>query len=151
MFNLFKKPAPVIEDKIFGKLKYFTRNNSSLGFFSGNILFEPLNKNIECLIDADTGGPKVEQQEFYKTIQKKYRGLITSAIPLIKSEFEAWDENLKITEFDKDFNLIAISIPVLDKTPVIWDLAFNIVQDEGGHHLTITFQDFEPKEALIDG
>lgn len=152
MFNLFKKSTPVIiEDSFFGKLEYSNRRNSPLGLFSGDVLFEPLNKNIECLIDADKNGPNVEQQEFYKTIQKKYRDLIALATPLIKSELEDWNENLKISDFDRDFNLIAIVIPALDKRPIIWDMLFNILNDEGGHDLTITFKDFDPDGIIIDG
>lgn len=152
MFNLFKKnPEILIEDIVFGKLKYINRKHSPLGFFSGVVIFKPLNKNVECLINAEITGPTNEQREFYKTVESKYFELIELIKTLVESELRDWNENLKVSDFNKDFELLAISIPQMGSNPIMWDMVFRIVHDEGGHDLTITFKDFTPESTLIDG
>jgi len=148
-FNFFKKPT-VIQDDFFGRLLYMDFKDPSKGYFEGKGLFLPTNNETEYLIQADASGPTEGQREFYINLQKGFVDYIEKIKPLIEDEFRNWKEDFSIREFTKEFQLVCLTIPRLNSTPLIWDMAFTTIHDKN-HHITIDFSDYEPKGILIDG
>jgi hypothetical protein len=149
IFDIFKKPT-IIEDDIFGRLRFMKMKDPEKGYFEGDGLFKPTGKKIEYLIDGNENGPDQNQKEFYRWIQENYRELVTKILPLVEDEFENWKVGFKITNFDKEFELVGVTIPKQDKTALKWEMSFNTIHDEN-HQITIGFIGSEPKRVLIDG
>lgn len=147
LFNLFKK-AVIIEDDIFGKLRFMDFKSNS--YFEGKGYFAPINGETELLIEADATGPTIAQKEFYASLQQDFDTYIKKIKPIIEDEFRNWKEDFQIKDFYSEFKLVCITIPRLNSTPVKWDMAFTTIHDEN-HHVTIDFIDLEPDGVLIDG
>jgi hypothetical protein len=69
---------------------------------------------------------------------------------LIEDEFGNWKEGFRIANFDQEFRPVYLRIPRCESKPVIWEIAFNSDHDLN-HTFTLTMNDFEAKEILIDG
>lgn len=148
-FNIFKKPAKIY-DEFFGTLTFMEiKNNPSNNYFEGKGVFNPTNEQIEYFISADLTGPTDEQKDFYKKVEASFEDLISKSKPLIEEEFRNWKDNFKIKDFKSEFKLVAISIPRLQNHPLIWDMSFEIIDDDN-HHITINFINFETDGILID-
>ena len=149
LFNIFKKPL-TIEDDFFGKLRFMKMKADGKSYFEGKGLFKPTGKEIEYFITANEECPDQGQKEFYNWIQKNYTELVVKFKPLIEDEFGNWKEGFKIKDFNREFQLVALSIPNQDKEPLKWSMSFNTEHDEN-HQVTVEFINQEPQAVLIDG
>ena len=149
LFNLFKKPV-IVQDDFFGSLRFMNFKDSSKNYFEGKGLFVPTNSETQYLIHADIDGPSDNQKVFYRDLQANFTQYVEKIKPLIEYEFRNWKENFTIDDFYKEFNLVCITIPRHDTSPLIWDMAFTTIHDLN-HHVTIDFVDVDPKGILIDG
>lgn len=149
LFDLFKKPL-IVNDDFFGALRFVDFKDPSKDYFEGKGHFTPTSSEIEYLIQADKDGPTDEQQQFYRDLQSNFNQFIDKMKPLIEDEFRNWKDDFVIKDFNKEFELVCITIPRLDVRPLIWDMVFTTIHDES-HHVTIDFIDLEPNGILIDG
>jgi hypothetical protein len=149
LFGLFKKPV-IVEDDFFGKLLFVESKDSSKNYFEGKGNFSPTNTNIEYVIIADKEGPTESQRQFYRNLQAEFSFYIDKIKPLIENEFRNWQEDFRIVDFNKEFRLVFITIPRIDKEPLKWDMAFTTIHDLS-HHITIDFIEKNPVSILIDG
>jgi hypothetical protein len=149
-FNIFKKPNK-IQDEFFGELTLMEiKNNPANSYFEGKVFFKPINRQIECSIDADFTGPTDEQRAFFKRVESSFEQLILKSKPLIEEEFNNWIDNLEIKDFKNEFKVVGISIPRMETYPSIWDMSFETIHD-ANHLITINFEDFNVSGILIDG
>lgn len=149
LFNLFKKPT-IVQDDLFGALRFVGFKDSSKNYFEGKGHFKPTDSITQYLIQADKDGPTDKQKQFYIALQSNFTNYIQKIKPLIEDEFRNWKEGFEIKNFNKEFELVCITIPRLDNKPVMWDMAFTTIHDLN-HHITIDFIDDNPTSILIDG
>lgn len=149
LFSLFKK-AVILEDDFWGKLRFINFKDSAKNYFEGKGYFSPTNSDTEYLIQAGKEGPTEKQKQFYLDLQAGFSKYIEKIQPLIENEFRNWKEDFIITDFNKEFQLVCITIPWLDKKPFKWDMAFTTIHDLN-HQITIEFVDDNPESILIDG
>lgn len=126
LFDIFKKPV-TIQDDFFGKLRFMKMKADGNSYFEGKGLFKPTGKDIEYFITATEEGPDLRQKEFYNWIQKNYTELVIKFKPLIEDEFGNWKEGFKIKDFDREFQLFALSIPNQEKN--LWNGACHMTQN----------------------
>jgi hypothetical protein len=149
LFSFFKKPT-LLQDEFFGALRFTEFKDASKNYFEGKGYFIPTGSNTEYLIQADKSGPTDGQKQFYIDLQADFTNYVQKMKPLIEDEFRNWKEDFVIRDFNKEFELVCITIPGLNNKPVTWDMAFTTVHDLN-HHVTIDFIDDEPNGVLIDG
>ena len=149
LFDLFKKPT-IVHDDFFGALRFIGFKDSSKNYFEGKGHFASTNVETEYLIQADIDGPTDQQKMFYKDLQSDFTEYIDKMKPLIEDEFRNWKDEFEIKDFNKEFKLVCITIPRLDKTPAIWDMSFTTIHDMN-HQVTIDFVGDQPNGILIDG
>lgn len=119
-------------------------------YFECRRYFKPSNDVIEIGIDGDTSGPTEKQISFFKSIEENYSNITKAIIPLIEDEFGNWKEGFKISDFNKEFDPVYLRIPRCESEPIIWQIAFESDHDRN-HTFTLTMNNFEAKEILIDG
>lgn len=139
-----------IEDAFFGRLLFLDSKDKTESYFEGRRHFKPIDKDIDLAIYADFLGPTEQQRKFFSQIEEYYSKLIEKIKPLINDEFQDWQPDFMIKNFEKEFTPIYITIPRLTKKEMKWELAFNTIHDLN-HTITITLRNFEPIEILIDG
>lgn len=149
LFNSFKQPT-ILQDDFFGELRFVDFKDASKNYFEGNGHFTPTNNNTEYLIQADKDGPTDKQKQFYIDLQSNFADYIQRIKPLIEDEFRNWKDDFVIEDFNKEFELVCITIPRLDIRPLTWDMAFTTIHDQN-HQVTIDFVDDQPNCVLIDG
>ena len=149
LFDFFKKPT-ILQDDFFGALRSVDFKDASKNYFEGKGHFTPTNSDTEYLIEADKNGPTDKQKQFYLDLQADFAKYIQKIKPLIEDEFRNWKEDFVIKDFNKEFELVCITIPRLDNRPITWDMAFTTVHDLN-HQVTIDFIDDHPNGILIDG
>jgi hypothetical protein len=149
LFGSFKKSTKIHHD-FFGELTFLGFKDSSRNYFEGRRFFAPTQQEIELLIHADKEGPTAAQQEFYVELQSNFEEYTKRIKRLVEDEFRNWKEDFEIEDFNKEFSLVCLTIPRLEKRPLIWDMAFTTIHDKN-HHVTIDFVDHEPNGILIDG
>lgn len=148
LFDIFKK-RPKFTDEIFGELFYSAFKDKSKNYYSGTITFDSQQCGID--LDADENGPTNEQKIFFKELRDKYPSLKKEKIILfLNKELETWDDNNPIIDFDKEFELDGISLPVINGKPVHWSLTLYSIKIK--HYVTIEFSQWEPKPGIaVDG
>lgn len=148
--GLFGK-TPKIEHHFFGQM-LFTGGKVSKpsDYFECRRNFKPSNNIIEIGIEGEISGPTEKQMDFFKSIEDNYPEIIKAVIPLIESEFGNWKEGFQIVDFAKEFEPVYLMIPRCESTPIIWEIAFESDHDRN-HTFTLTMNDFEAKEIMIDG
>ena len=148
MFDLFKKKQKFV-DELFGELGYTTFRDKSKNFYEGTITVDKQQCGIT--LDADENGPTIEQKEFFREICDKYPSLKKDILlPFLNKELEEWTENNQILDFDKEFELDGISLPVIKGRPVNWTLTLSSTMIQ--HWVTIDFVEWQPQpDVLIDG
>lgn len=149
LFDIFKKPT-ILQDDFFGALRFMDFKDTSKNYFEGKGHFAPTANETEYLIEADKEGPTEEQRQFYRDLQANFTQYIEKIKPLIEDEFRNWKEDFSIKDFNREFELVCITIPRFDKQPMTWDMAFTTIHDEN-HHVTIDFVGDQPNGILIDG
>ena len=149
LFDIFKKPT-IVHDEFFGTLRLMDFKDASKNYFEGKGHFAPTGNTTEYLIEAERKGPTEEQRQFYRDLQAKFTQYIECMKPLIEDEFRNWKEDFTMKDFNREFELVGITIPRFDKQPLIWDMAFTTIHDLN-HHVTIDFVGNHPNGILIDG
>jgi hypothetical protein len=140
----------LIQDPVFGTLKYMQSKDPEKGYFTGKVLFSPTGSEADLLIEADPAGPTESQREFYQNLQSNFDAYAEKMKPLIEDEFRNWKPDFAIRDFRNEFTLSCVSLPRPVSGPIRWELAFNTIHDRN-HTVTIDFQDDEPRGILIDG
>ena len=138
----FYKPAPRINDPVFGTMVY---NN---GFASANVPSPQRGKETEVLVECGSNGPTGNQHAFFRQVIDGYQALSQKCSEAIAMEFRNSKEDFAISSFDDEFELVAISIPSSDDQE--WSLAFTTELDQN-HHFTVHLLGREPTNVLIDG
>jgi len=147
LFNIFKK-KPKFQDDLFGELSYTTFKESSKNFYDGSVEFH--GQMIGILVDADSQGPRQDQKELFLRIRNSYHSLKNDTIiPFLNKEIIDWMDGETIKDFDKEFSIDAISIPLEIKKPAEWSITFYC--QTISHYVTIDFSDFLPLHTQIDG
>lgn len=152
LFNIFKSPKPVIvDDALFGPLRFKkVKNRPHKSYLKGKGMFKPTGREIEYFICGNETGPQPEQKEFYQAVQRDF-GLITKNIkPLIEDEFRNWQDDFTIRDFNKEFILIAMSIPRQENKPLEWHLSFETIHDSN-HQVTVEMNSYVPMGIVFDG
>lgn len=150
IFDFFKKPL-IVEDDFFGRLRFMKiKNNPSRNYFEGKGKFGPTGRELEYFIHADESGPEPEQKEFYRQIQQDWPRIVEKIKPLIEAEFRNWKDDFTITDFNREFHLVGLTIPRPEIQPREWDLAFDTIHDEN-HQFTVYLKGYEPTRVEIDG
>lgn len=138
----FLKPAPRINDLVFGAMVY------SSGFATANVASPQSGKKTEVLVECGPNGPTEAQRAFFKHVVGSYPELSKKCLEAITTEFQNFKEDFQISSFDAEFELVAISISsVVDQE---WSLAFTTEHDLN-HHITVHFVGHESTHVLIDG
>ena len=146
---LFGK-TKTVEDDFFGKLFFLEFKDTSKNYFEGRRFFKPSNRDIELAIDGSLPGPTENQKQFFQRIENDYKIVTERACLLIMDEFQNWQPDFQIQNFDQEFLPVHMTIPQIGDKEVVWELAFETNHDRN-HAVTITFKDFEATEILIDG
>lgn len=141
LFDFFK-PAPHINDPVFGTMVY------NGGFATANVPSPQSGKETEVLVECDPSGPKEFQHAFFKQVIDSYPDLSKKCAEAITDEFRNFNEDFQISCFDEEFELVAVSIPASDERE--WSLAFTTEHDLN-HHFTVHFMGNELTHVLIDG
>lgn len=140
-----------IDHPFFGEMKF---NGSKVpapsDYFECSRHFKPSNNTIQISIDGDIAGPSDKQIDFFKSIEDNYQTITAAIGPLIEDEFRNWQEDFKIADFNKEFEPVYLRLSRCDAKPITWEIAFESEHDRN-HTFTITMNDFEVKEILIDG
>ena len=140
-----------IDNSFFGQMLFMKdKKDPSKSYFECGRVFKPSNNKIEIGIDGDVSGPTQVQIDFFKSVEEKYSEISKSITPLIEDEFQNWKEDFQIVDFEKEFEPVYLWMPRCETQPIIWEIAFESDHDRN-HTFTITMQDFEAKEILIDG
>jgi hypothetical protein len=150
-FNALFGKTPKIEHHFFGQM-LFTGGKvpDPSDYFECRRNFKPSGDVIEIGIDGDIQGPTEKQIDFFKSIEDNYPEIIKAVTPLIESEFGNWKEGFRISDFTSEFEPVYLRLPRCESTPIIWEIAFESDHDRN-HTFTLTMNDFEAKEILIDG
>ena len=150
-FDFIFGKAQKIEHDFFGVMIFSGgKRPSSSDYFECHRQFKPSNNVIEIGIDADISGPTQKQVNFFKSIEDNYPIITKSITPLIEAEFGNWNEFFTISDFNKEFRPVHLALPRCETMPIIWEIAFESDHDRN-HTFTLTMNDFEAKEILIDG
>jgi hypothetical protein len=148
--SLFGKTRKIDHD-FFGQMIF---NGSKVpnpsDYFECRRHFKPSDNVIEVGIAGDISGPTENQVNFFKTIEDNYSDIIKAITPLIEDEFGNWKEDFKISDFNKEFEPVYLRFPRCESKPIIWEIAFESDHDRN-HTFTVTMNDFEAREILIDG
>jgi hypothetical protein len=149
-------------DSLFGKTRKIDHDFFGQMIFTGGKVpnpsdyfecrrhFKPSNNVIEIGIDGDISGPTEKQINFFKSIEDNYSNITKAITPLIEDEFGNWKEGFKISDFNKEFEPVYLRLPRCEFNPIIWEIAFESDHDSN-HTFTLTMNDFDAKEILIDG
>ena len=149
-------------DSIFGKTQKIDHDFFGQMIFNGGKVpnpsdyfecrrhFKPSDNVIEIGIDGDISGPTVNQINFFKTIEENYSDITKVITPLIEDELGSLKVDFKISDFNKEFEPVYLRLSRCESKPIIWEIAFKSDHDRN-HIFTITMNDFEAKEILIDG
>jgi hypothetical protein len=147
---IFGKPTK-LENEFFGVMLFQKNKKVPLeSYFECRRLFIPSKKIIEIIINGDLSGPTQKQINFFKSIENNYATIIASIIPLIENEFRNWQEDFKITNFQKEFEPVCLNIPNCENEPITWEIAFESEHDLN-HTFTLTMRNLEAIDILIDG
>ena len=145
LFDFFKSKKVILEHETFGRLLFM---GPKMNYFEGNMLFPPVNRTINFIIDAPQEGPSDEQVDFFKTLLDRYDQLSTGASKMIEEEFRNWKEEFRIRNFEEEFELVHFNIRSLNDSEDL-ELAYNTNHDP--HTFTIYFKAFRPIWVGIDG
>lgn len=151
IFNFIFGKTIIIENSFFGKMRLIEfKKSPEKNYFECRRHFKPTNNEIEIGIEGDVTGQTELQKGFFKQIELNYEKIISSIKPLIENEFKNWKENFNITDFQKEFKAVYLFLSRCEKKTKIWEIAFETEHDLN-HTITMTMNDLEATEILIDG
>ncbi len=145
LYDIFKK-KPKFVDELFGELGYTTFSDKAKNFYDGTVTFDKQQVGIN--LDVDENGPTKAQKEFFTKLRDNYTVIKKDVIvPYLKKELEDWLAENPIVDFDKEFTIDGISLPIITDKPVEWSLTLYSVTIN--HYVTIEFIDLNPQEGVI--
>jgi hypothetical protein len=139
-----KKKKEMIMDDFFGELSIVDN------FCETNQHFTPINKSVELLLSFENGKSNNEQIAFYKLIEQNYAALIPKFITAIEHQFSQWRDDVKVVNFENEFTLMCLNLPICKAKPISWDISFDTIHDLN-HTITISMKDFDIENIMIDG
>lgn len=150
LFDFFFRKPVVINDELFGELRFVDTSDAAMNFFEGYAFFKPTNGNIEIHVEGNLPGPDEEQRQFYRSLQQDYDKYIPQIQAAIETEFRHWKENFTIKHFREEFTPVFIEIPRFNEERSIWSISFETTHDKG-HQVAVYFHEGEIDEIVIDG
>ena len=141
--SLFKK-AEKINDPFWGEML------PVIGYFECRRHFSPKNGIIEIGLDKTLSDLEETQKAFFRSIEDGYETLCSNIAPLIEDEVRNWKPDFSIKDFKKEFIPSYLKIPACDQDPIIWEIAFDSVNDPN-HTYAVTVSKMIPESVLIDG
>ena len=123
------------------------KNNS---YFECRRHFKPTNTIIEIRINGDELGVTEKQIEFFKQVEDNYLAICKSVTPLVKRLFDGLKIEIKIVEFEKEFQATRLYLPVCDTVPVVWEISFETRLETKKYQFTVLMKEFEAKEIGMD-
>ncbi len=140
-----------IDDEFFGNMIFSEfKKNPEKNYFECRRHFKPTDEIIEIGIKGNVTGPTELQKDFFRKIEADYDKIISSVRPMIENEFQNWKEDFKIIDFRKEFKAVYLFLPRCENDLKIWEIAFESEHDLN-HTITMTMNDFNATEILIDG
>ncbi len=140
-----------IDDQFFGKMIFSEfKKTPEKNYFECHRHFKPTNEIIEIGIKGNETGPTEIQKDFFREIELNYLKIISSVKPIIEDEFRNWKEEFEIKDFKKEFKAVYLFLPLCINDFKVWEIAFESRHDLN-HTFTITMNDFNASEILIDG
>jgi hypothetical protein len=133
LFSPIRKADPLL-----GELRYLR----DAKFWEGKINFQPLQKEVEILIDGEPAGPSEQQKQFYKTIESRYDHLWPNVDDKLKSEADA----VKLEKINS-FELVCISIPQ-DPNANSFELSYEANPESW--HFTVTIENWSVKGIVAE-
>lgn len=149
--SLFGSKSNKIANDFFGLMIFIEdKSQPTLSYFECRKNFIPSGDLIEIGIDADISGPSQIQIDFFKTIESNYAEITRAIVPLIEVEVRNWNENFEIANFQEEFQPVYLKLSRCETKPIVWEIAFESSLDRN-HTFTLTMNNFEAKDVLIDG
>ncbi len=140
-----------IEDEFFGEMIFSEfKKNPQKNYFQCKRYFKPIDEIIEIGIEGNITGPTEIQKDFFKKIESNYKKITSSIKPLIEDQFQNWKEDFEIKDFKKEFKAVYLHLSRCEKSPKIWEIAFESEHDLN-HTFTLIMNDLKATEILIDG
>ena len=140
-----------IEDEFFGKMIFSeSKKNPEKNYFECRRHFKPTDEIIEIGIEGNITGPTEIQKDFFRKIETDYDQIALSIKPMIESEFQNWEPDFEIIDFNKEFKAVYLFLPRCDKETKVWEIAFESEHDLN-HTFTLKMSDLSATEVLIDG
>jgi hypothetical protein len=120
-----------IENDFFGTMLFFEfKKEPHKNYFECSKHLKPAGKIIEIAIDGDRAGTVEKQIAFFKCIESHYPEICRTAAPLVEREYKNWKEDFRITDFQKQFEPVYITLPRCETAPVEWEISFETALDE---------------------
>ncbi len=135
---LFKK---TITDDIFGLMWFKKQENSEFDHYQGHFIFRPTKSEIDIFIDSDRNGIEPRQKTFFKEIDTRYfESIEKSKRPIEEFLNKKNNQYIKIVDFDKEFQLFAISISRIPSQK--WSFSFSS-EKFAIYGLTVKFKNWD--------
>lgn len=133
-----------------GNMLLFAFKNSDQSYWEAEVNFEGY--QIGVSIDApDFKEPSEQQIEFARRIITEPDVAFSQALPLLSIEFERWHKKPLPSDWRAALKFVGFSVPVDGDDKNEWELSYESLWDAGGHLLTCSFIDGEPKTVSVDG
>ena len=148
---IFGKPI-VVKHDLLGEMKFDgnLKKPQDTDYFECKYKFRNSKDDVIIHIYGNSIGIGQSEMDFFLNIEKNYHLIINSIVILIEDEFRNWKEDFKIINFEKEFIPIYINIPKCDAEMIKWEIAFKSEHD-WNHDFTLTMNNFEAEQILIDG
>ena len=131
LFSFLNKRSKQMTDDFFGLITFRPYKKLDVDYFVGEVYFKPLDRNVDFFIYAEHTGPTQVQKDFYENIENNYSRLVSQAIPLLQKALKLIDE---IKDFNKQFTLVCITIPIINDSSPEWKLEFSTIHDENNYY-----------------
>ena len=139
-----QEPLPTLADPLFGPLVYFP----AAELWSGSVRFEPVEREVEILIEANASGPGETQRAFFGELASRWPDVQNAIGEILFPPMKKWakadyDENNLWAYFD----LRGIRIPSLTTEPAEWAISYWCPQVK--HHFDIQMSGWTPESLNI--
>jgi len=133
-----------VKDDLFGEM------NDTGDCFECMRKFASSKKEVEIIIDYEGEGITGKQKEFFLKIENVYEDLCLKFNTYIEEAAKEWMPDYITKDFQKEFDLEFIRIPLCKKEPYKWTIAF-YADNEIAHTCTFTMKGMEIIDLMIDG
>ena len=114
-----------------------------------NIVFAPLQRQIQVLLETGESGPSAEQRDCFRNIEANYLSALPSIIDSAHVQVGEWDQTIARDALPDMLNLETLSINACDEGEHHWELTYFC--DRIGHWVNVTLCDWTCENVLIDG